>query len=194
VAFRYDAIHIRARGAQMRQFVLVSSLVMAAMLVSAQTKKTTNPATKSTPRTAALPSPTPAATPTKVSGPPRKTPSGVQYWDISVGTGPEAMKGQTVSILFVGWLENGKEFKASDDPDVPMELTIGNGRQIKGWDEGVTGMRVGGKRQLRIPPSAAYGEKGAPPLVPPNATLIMDVQLLGVKPGPKAAVKTRVKK
>jgi len=178
----------------MRPFVFVSSLVMAAMLVSAQTKKTTRPASKSTPQAAALPTPTPAATPSKVSGPPHKTPSGVQYWDVKLGTGPEAIKGKTVDILFVGWLANGKEFKASDDPDVPMELTIGNGRQIKGWDEGVTGMRVGGKRQLRIPPSAAYGEKGAPPLVPPNATLIMDVQLVAVKPGPKPAVRTNVKK
>src|SRR5689334_22376240 len=177
----------------MRQFVFVSSLVMAAMLVSAQTKKTTKPASKSTPQAAALPTPTPAATPSKISGPPHKTPSGVQYWDIKVGTGPEAIKGKTVDILFVGWLENGKEFKASDDPEVPTELTIGDGRQIKGWDEGVTGMRVGGKRQLRIPPSAAYGAKGAPPLVPPNATLIMDVQLLAVKASSKTPAKASTK-
>lgn len=178
----------------MRAFVVVSSLVLTAMLVAAQTKRSAHPASKNTSNGAALPAPTPAATPSKVSGPPHKTPSGVQYWDIKIGNGPEALKGQTVSILFVGWLENGKEFKASDDPDVPMELTIGDGRQIKGWDEGVTGMRVGGRRQLRIPPSAAYGEKGAPPLVPPNATLIMDVQLLGVKPGHKPAIRTNVKK
>jgi FKBP-type peptidyl-prolyl cis-trans isomerase len=179
----------------MRQFVsLTCVVVMVAMLVSAQTKKTKKPASKSTPPSAALPTPTPAATPSNVSGPPHKTPSGVEYWDVKLGTGPEAMKGKTVSILFIGWLENGKEFKASDDPDVPVELTIGNGRQIKGWDEGITGMRVGGKRQLRIPPSAAYGQKGAPPLVPPNATLIMDVELLAVKPGPKPSVTTNVKK
>jgi peptidylprolyl isomerase len=178
----------------MRQFVVVSSLLLAAMLVSAQTKKTTNSASKSTNTNAALPTPTPAATPSKVSGPAHKTPSGVEYWDLKVGTGAQAIRGKTVDILFVGWLENGKEFKASDDPDIPTELTIGDGRQIKGWDEGVTGMRVGGKRQLRIPPSAAYGEKGAPPLVPPNATLIMDVQLLAVKPGPKAPVKASIRK
>ncbi|MGE5323526.1 MAG: FKBP-type peptidyl-prolyl cis-trans isomerase [Actinomycetota bacterium] len=125
---------------------------------------------------------TPGAAPSKVTGPPHKTPSGAEYWDIKVGKGEEATKGTTVSILYVGWLADGKKFGAKDDPDVPLELTIGNGRQIKGWDEGMVGMRVGGKRQLRIPSSAAYGSRGAPPVIPPNATLIMDVELVGVKP------------
>lgn len=171
----------------MRQSAFVIMVLTASVLLAAQAKKTASPSQKRGARTSskhaapATPTPTPAATPSKVSGPPRTTASGVKYWDIKVGTGEEAVKGKKVSILYVGWLANGKEFSATDDPDIPMELTIGNGMQIKGWDEGITGMRVGGKRQLRIPASAAYGAKGAPPLVPPNAPLIMDVQLVDVK-------------
>jgi FKBP-type peptidyl-prolyl cis-trans isomerase FkpA len=163
----------------MRQSSFVIILLTASVLLAAQGKKPSNRAAK--PAVQATPTATPAATPSKVSGPAHKTASGVQYWDVTVGKGAEAVKGKKVSILYVGWLANGKEFSATDDPDIPLELTIGNGMQIKGWDEGITGMRVGGKRQLRIPPAAAYGAKGAPPLVPPNATLIMDVQLLDVK-------------
>lgn len=162
----------------MPRYALLAVLLTAA-IVAAQTKKPAaapaRHAAKPTPK------PTPAATPSKVSGPPQTTPSGVKFWDVKVGNGAEATKGKTVSVLYVGWLENGKEFKAEDDADIPLQLTLGDGRQIKGWDEGVTGMKVGGKRQLRIPPAAGYGEKGAPPLVPPNAALIMDVQLLAVK-------------
>lgn len=171
----------------MRQFAFLFILVAASVLLAAQARKPATSAQKSGARTsskrpaAATPSATPAATPSKVSGPPRTTTSGVKYWDITVGTGAEAVKGKKVSILYTGWLANGKEFSATDDPDIPMELTVGNGMQIKGWDEGITGMRVGGKRQLRIPASAAYGAKGAPPKVPPNAPLIMDVQLVDVK-------------
>lgn len=171
----------------MRQSAFVFMLLTASAMLAAQAKQPANSAAKPTaqatspPAAAASPSATPAATPSKISGPPHTTASGVKYWDITVGKGAEAVKGKKVSILYVGWLESGKEFAATDDPDIPLELTIGNGRQIKGWDEGITGMRAGGKRQLRIPPAAAYGEKGAPPLVPPNATLIMDVQLLAVK-------------
>jgi len=174
------------KGVQMRQSAFVFTLLTASALLAAQAKKPANSAAKpaaqatSTPA-ASSPAATPAATPSKVSGPPHTTASGVKYWDITVGKGAEAAKGKKVSILYVGWLTNGKEFSATDDPDIPLELTIGNGMQIKGWDEGITGMRVGGKRQLRIPPAAAYGAKGAPPLVPPNATLIMDVQLIDVK-------------
>jgi FKBP-type peptidyl-prolyl cis-trans isomerase len=159
----------------MHKYAFFAVLVTGALLL-AQTKKPAVPA----PPAQATPAPTPAATPSKVSGPPHTTASGVQYWDVVVGKGAEATKGKTVSVLYVGWLENGKEFSAHDDPDEPLDLTIGKG-QIIGWDEGITGMRVGGTRQLRIPPSAAYGAKGAPPVVPPNARLTMDVQLLAVK-------------
>ena len=170
----------------MRRVVAISILFCAAAWMGAQTKKPAKHTIRVTRHKKAAPVTAAAAGPSKVTGPAHKTPSGAEYWDIKPGNGEEAAKGTTVSILYVGWLADGKKFGATDDPDIPLELTIGNGHQIKGWDEGMVGMRVGGKRQLRIPPSAAYGSRGAPPVIPPNATLIMDVQLVGVKPAPKS--------
>jgi FKBP-type peptidyl-prolyl cis-trans isomerase len=123
----------------------------------------------------------PASTgPTKVTGDGVKTESGLQYWDIKVGTGDEAKPGSKVKVHYTGWLTTGKKFDSSIGHQ-PYEFTLGQGEVIKGWDEGVTGMKVGGKRQLRIPPELAYGEDGHPPQVPTNATLIFDVQLVGIK-------------
>jgi len=119
--------------------------------------------------------------PTKVTGPGVKTDSGLQYWDIRVGNGDTAKEGSHVRVHYTGWLTNGKKFDSSVDAGKPFDFTLGNGEVIKGWEEGVAGMRVGGKRQLRIPPDLAYGERGYPPVIPPNATLIFDVQLLGVQ-------------
>jgi FKBP-type peptidyl-prolyl cis-trans isomerase len=119
----------------------------------------------------------PAGGPTKVTGDPTKTPSGLEYWEIKPGTGPTAQKGQTVKVNYTGWLTTGKKF----DSLVGFEFTLGAGEVIKGWDEGVDGMKVGGKRQLKIPPDLAYGDRGAPGVIPPGATLIFDVELLGVQ-------------
>ncbi len=119
--------------------------------------------------------------PTKVTGDGVKTDSGLQYWDIKVGTGAEAKNGDHVKVHYTGWLTSGKKFDSSVDAGTPFEFTIGKGEVIKGWEEGVTGMKVGGKRQLRIPPQLAYGERGYPGAIPANATLIFDIQLLGVK-------------
>jgi len=120
--------------------------------------------------------------PTKVTGDGVKTPSGLIYWDIRVGNGEVAKEGSHVRVHYTGWLTNGKKFDSSVDAGRPFDFTIGNGEVIKGWDEGVSGMRVGGKRQLRIPPELAYGAEGTPDgPIPPNATLIFDVQLLGVQ-------------
>lgn len=120
--------------------------------------------------------------PTKVTGPGVTTASGLQYWDIKVGTGQEAKDGDHVKVHYTGWLTSGKKFDSSVDAHQPFELTLGKGEVIKGWDEGIAGMKVGGKRQLRIPPDLAYGAKGYPGVIPPNATLIFDVQLLAIKP------------
>jgi len=121
--------------------------------------------------------------PTKVIGDGVKTDSGLQYWDIKVGTGTVAKDGSHVKVHYTGWLTTGKKFDSSVDAHQPFEFTIGKGDVIKGWDEGVTGMKVGGKRQLRIPPELGYGDSGTPGgPIPPNATLIFDIQLLAVSP------------
>jgi FKBP-type peptidyl-prolyl cis-trans isomerase len=119
--------------------------------------------------------------PTKVTGDAVKTASGLQYWDITVGTGVEAKQGSHVKVHYTGWLTSGKKFDSSVDAGQPFEFTIGRGDVIKGWEEGVAGMKVGGKRQLRIPPELGYGASGYPGVIPANATLIFDIQLLGVK-------------
>ena len=119
--------------------------------------------------------------PTKVTGRGTKTADGLQYWDIKVGTGPVAATGHTVKVHYTGWLTNGKKFDSSVDRNEPFTFDLGAGNVIKGWDEGVAGMKVGGKRQLRIPPALGYGDRGAGGVIPANATLIFDVELLGVR-------------
>jgi len=131
------------------------------------------------PRTQVVPN---TNAPTKVTGDGVKTASGLQYWDIRVGTGALAKDGSHVKVHYTGWLTTGKKFDSSVDAHQPFSFTIGTGEVIKGWDEGVAGMKVGGKRQLRIPPELGYGATGSSPVIPPNATLIFDVQLLGVSP------------
>jgi FKBP-type peptidyl-prolyl cis-trans isomerase len=125
------------------------------------------------------------STPTKVTGEGVKTDSGLQYWDIKVGTGDEAKNGDKVKVHYTGWFTSGKKFDSSVDAQQPYTFTLGQGNVIKGWDEGVAGMKVGGKRQLRIPPELAYGEQGYKNIIPPNSTLIFDVQLLAVTPAPQ---------
>ncbi|MGA9644176.1 MAG: FKBP-type peptidyl-prolyl cis-trans isomerase [Terriglobales bacterium] len=123
-----------------------------------------------------------AGGPTKVTGTPTKTASGLEYWDIKAGTGAVAQAGHKVKVDYTGWLTDGKKFDSSVGTGRPFEFMLGAGQVIKGWDEGVAGMKVGGKRQLRIPPDLAYGEKGVGNgLIPPNSTLIFDVELLDVK-------------
>lgn len=122
--------------------------------------------------------------PTKVTGEGVKTDSGLQYWDIKVGTGEEAKSGDQVKVHYTGWFTSGEKFDSSVDAQKPYSFTLGQGAVIKGWDEGVAGMKVGGKRQLRIPPELAYGEAGYKNIIPPNSTLLFDVQLLAVTPAP----------
>jgi peptidylprolyl isomerase len=122
-----------------------------------------------------------ASHPTKVSGEGQLTPSGVRYWDLQMGEGDPATNGHAVKVQYTAWVENGKEFASSISDGKPPIFTLGVGQVIPGWEDGVRGMKVGGKRQLRIPPSLAYGESGMPPLVPPNSTLVYDVELIALQ-------------
>ena len=107
--------------------------------------------------------------------------SGLKYSDLVVGTGATPQKGQTVTVHYTGTLENGKKFDSSLDRGKPADFRIGVGSVIKGWDEGLMTMKVGGKRRLVIPSKLGYGPQGRPPDIPGNSTLIFDVELLGVK-------------
>jgi FKBP-type peptidyl-prolyl cis-trans isomerase FkpA len=129
--------------------------------------------------------PTPAPGAEKGETKMTKTPSGLQYEDVKVGTGESPKKGQTAVVHYTGWLwENGakgKKFDSSVDRGQPFSFPVGMGRVIKGWDEGVATMKVGGKRVLLIPPDLGYGSRGAGGAIPPNATLIFEVELIEIK-------------
>jgi peptidylprolyl isomerase len=150
-----------------KNVLLVALIAMAAIAVFAQThQKSSKPA---------------ANGPTKVTGKPTKLPDGLEYWDIKVGTGKTAEKGSTAVVNYTGWFTDGKMFDTSvGKQPFPVE-NLGSAPVIKGWNEGLVGMKVGGKRQLRIPGDLAYGPQGYPGVIPPNATLIFDVELLDVK-------------
>ncbi len=114
-----------------------------------------------------------------------KTDSGLQYQDLVVGTGAEASAGHRVTVHYTGWLQNpdgsaGTKFDSSVDRGEPFVFPLGAGRVIRGWDEGVAGMKVGGKRVLTIPAALGYGDRGAGGVIPPGATLVFEVELLGV--------------
>src|SRR5262245_26108299 len=104
----------------------------------------------------------------------------LQIQELAVGNGAEAKAGQKVSVHYTGWLTNGKKFDSSLDRGRPFEFKLGAGQVIKGWDQGVAGMKVGGKRKLTIPAELAYGAQGRPPVIPANSVLVFDVELLKV--------------
>jgi peptidylprolyl isomerase len=121
-----------------------------------------------------------AGGPPPINGTPMATPSGLQYIEIVQGMGDEARPGQQVTVHYTGWLTSGEVFDSSRTRNDPFQFGLGRGQVIKGWDEGVAGMRVGGQRRLIIPPDLGYGARGAGGVIPPNATLIFDVELLKV--------------
>lgn len=166
-------------GKSVRDISVVTLLILAAAVLYAQT-----PAHK---RILVAPN---TNAPTKVTGDGVKTDSGLQYWDIKVGTGDEAKDGDQIKVHYTGWFTDGKKFDSTVDAHQPYSFTLGVGKVIKGWDEGIVGMKVGGQRQLRIPPELAYGEAGYKTIIPPNATLIFDVQLLAIAPKGDAPPKT----
>jgi FKBP-type peptidyl-prolyl cis-trans isomerase len=110
-----------------------------------------------------------------------KAPSGLWYADVAAGQGTAAEPGRTVRVHYTGWLPNGKKFDSSRDRGEPFAFTLGAGQVISGWDEGVKGMKVGGRRKLVLPPQLAYGDAGAPPDIPPGATLVFDVEVLDIQ-------------
>ena len=108
------------------------------------------------------------------------TASGLIYEELVVGSGGEAAHGKPVTVHYTGWLTDGTKFDSSKDRNDPFVFHLGQGQVIKGWDEGVAGMKVGGKRKLTIPPQLGYGARGAGGVIPPNATLVFEVELLGI--------------
>ena len=124
---------------------------------------------------------TPQGGPPPLDKQPQMTPSGLQYIDVVQGTGDEAKAGQRVTVHYTGWLTNGQKFDSSRDRNDPFQFALGRHQVIAGWDTGVQGMRVGGQRRLIIPPDLGYGPQGAGGVIPPNATLIFDVELLKVQ-------------
>jgi peptidylprolyl isomerase len=119
-----------------------------------------------------------SAAPAAAAGQSVTTPSGLKYQDLVVGTGAAPVPGKPVKVHYTGWLENGTRFESSHDTGNPIEFAIGTGQVIPGWDEGVMTMKVGGKRKLTIPPQLAYGAGGAGDKIPPNATLVFEVELV----------------
>ena len=110
-----------------------------------------------------------------------KTSSGLTIEDLVVGNGDAASAGQRVSVHYTGWTTDGKKFDSSKDRGQAFSFSLGEGEVIRGWDEGVAGMKVGGKRKLTIPPELGYGTRGAGKVIPPNATLLFEVELLAVR-------------
>lgn len=108
------------------------------------------------------------------------TDSGLKYEDLEEGEGAEARSGQRVTVHYTGWLTDGSKFDSSLDRNQPFAFQLGKGQVIRGWDEGVEGMKVGGRRRLVIPPQLGYGARGAGGVIPPNATLVFEVELLEV--------------
>jgi len=148
--------------------LLILFLVITAVAIAACSDKDTKPPAAARPTAA------------EATGSAVTTPSGLSYVDIAAGTGPQPTPGKPVKVHYTGWLENGTRFDSSVDRGEPFAFTIGVGEVIPGWDEGVMTMKVGGKRRLTVPPHLGYGAAGAGAVIPPNATLIFEVELLDV--------------
>jgi FKBP-type peptidyl-prolyl cis-trans isomerase len=157
-----------------------AALMAALLLLGACERKVPEPETRSV-----LLDPAPSATETPAAATPEAKPSAsaaaeLKKEDLAPGKGPAAKKGDTVKVHYTGTLLDGTKFDSSRDRDEPFEFTLGQGMVIKGWDEGVVGMKKGGKRKLTIPGDLAYGKRGSPPKIPPDATLVFDIELVEI--------------
>lgn len=150
--------------------LLVLFLFITGVAIAACSDKDAKPSGEAKPAAAGAAAPEAAVT----------TPSGLSYVDLVVGNGPQPASGKPVKVHYTGWLENGTKFDSSVDRGEPFVFTVGVGEVIPGWDEGVMTMKVGGKRRLIVPARLGYGEAGAGSLIPPNATLVFEVELLDV--------------
>ncbi len=162
-------------------FRMIIALTCAVLLAGCnESAQQSSSASTTTTQATTTPAAGDAATPA-TGGKVHKLASGLQYEDMVVGSGTMAEPGMNVSVHYTGWLTDGTKFDSSLDRGQPFQFQLGGGQVIRGWDEGVKGMRIGGKRKLTIPPDMGYGARGAGGVIPPNATLVFDVELLDVK-------------
>ena len=167
---------------------LAASALVALGIAGCANTRSSPKSTPSTSNTAAAPPPAPAPVPSGIPPVPAgalapvTTASGLVYQDFVVGTGASPVTGQMVSVHYSGWLTNGTPFDSSRKRGVPYSFAVGTGRVVAGWDEGIMSMKVGGQRRLTVPPSLGYGPNGKGGVIPPNATMIFDVELMAVAP------------
>lgn len=162
-------------------FRMIIALTCAVLLAGCnETAQQSGSASTTTTQATTTPAAGDAAAPA-TGGKVHKLASGLQYEDMNVGSGKMAEPGMNVSVHYTGWLTDGTKFDSSVDRGQPFKFQLGAGQVIRGWDEGVKGMRIGGKRKLTIPPDMGYGANGAGGVIPPNATLVFDVELLDVQ-------------
>jgi len=159
----------------------LAAMVGLALAGCQQTSTTENTSATTGTASTSAPSASAPATSGATEGQERTLAGGLKVTDIKVGSGPMAESGSQVAVHYTGWLTDGTKFDSSLDRGQPISFAIGSGQVIRGWDEGLKGMRVGGKRKLTIPSSMAYGAEGRPPVIPPDATLVFEVELMDAR-------------